>query len=172
MHPSSHAAVPEAASIRPARAFPLSDLIDCTSGHVATCTQAVTVLTHVSVRRVYISMEKFTHTSQTHLFWAVPRSQHSSGRVSPKGPTAFNQLGHEALQMGLSLGAGWDRRGRVGGGGGAAGHLVIVNIFAPPPIPHPTPPTPYRVTLLGQRSWTAGAALAPPRSAHAFSRLH
>lgn len=144
------------------RALPLSHVIDCTSGRVATCTRAVQH-PHVSARGVYciyISVCRNSHTSQTRLFWAVPRSQHSSGRVSPKGPTAFNQLGHEAHQMGLS--AGWDRRGRVGGGG-AAGHLVIVNIFAPPP------PTPYCVTLLGERRWTAGAALALPRSARAFS---
>lgn len=111
-----------------ARAFPLSGLIDCTSGHVATCTQAVQY-PHMSACGVYISVCRNSHTSQTRFFWAVPRSQHSSGRVSPKGPTAFNQLGHEAHQMGLS--AGWDRRGRVGGGG-AGGDLVIVNIFAPP----------------------------------------
>ncbi|KAM7369684.1 hypothetical protein PAMP_010988 [Pampus punctatissimus] len=48
------------------------------------------------------------------------QSQHSTGRISPKAPTAFNQLGHEALQMGLSV--GWDCRGRaVGGGGGGGG---------------------------------------------------
>lgn len=116
------------------RAFPLSALIDCTSGHAATCTQAVQY-PHMSACGVYISACGDSHTSQTRLFWAVPRSPHSSGRVSPKGPTAFNQPGHEAHQMGLS--AGWDRRGRVGGGG-AGGHLVIVNIFAPPP-PLPLP---------------------------------
>lgn len=54
--------------------------------------------------------------------------------------------------MGLSV--GWDRHGRVGGGG-VGGDLIIVNIFAPPP-------TPYCVTLLGDRCWTAGAALALP----------
>lgn len=113
------------------RAFALSDLMDCTGGHVAACTQAVQY-PHMSACGAYISVWRSSHTSQTHLFWAVPPSQHSSGRVSPKGPTAFNQLGHEALQMGLS--AGWDRRRRVGGGGGGAGGgLVIVNIFAPPP---------------------------------------
>lgn len=111
------------------------------------------VPTHVSMWRVCIGMEKFTHAN-------TGPPQHSSGRVSPKGPTAFNQLGHEAPQMGLS--AGWDRRKRVGGGG-AAGHLVTVNIFAPP--------TPYRVTLLGERGWTAGAALALPCSARAFSSV-
>lgn len=143
--------------------FPLSALIDCTSGHAATCTQAVQY-PHMSACGVYISARRDSHTSQTRLFWAVPRSQHSSGRVSPKGPTAFNQPGHEAHQMGLS--AGWDRRGRVGGGG-AGGHLVIVNIFAPPP----PPPMPYCVTLLGDRCWTAGAAPARPWSPHAFSSV-
>lgn len=142
------------------RAFALSDLMDCTGGHVAACTQAVQY-PHMSACGAYISVWRSSHTSQTHLFWAVPPSQHSSGRVSPKGPTAFNQLGHEALQMGLS--AGWDRRRRVGGGGGAGGGLVIVNIFAP------LPPAPYRVSLLGERSWTARAALAGPCSPHAFS---
>lgn len=125
---SSQRSQREHPSVR-SRAFSLSDLIDCTGGHVATCTQAVQY-PHMSACGVYISVCRNSHTSQTRLFWAVPRSQHSSGRVSPKGPTAFNQLGHEAHQMGLS--AGWDRRGRVGGGG-AGGDLVIVNIFAPPP---------------------------------------
>lgn len=114
-------------------ALALSDLIDCTSGHVAPCTQAVPYPLHMSACAVDISVRGNSHTSQTRFSWAVPPFQHSSGRVSPKGPTAFNQLGHEALQMGLS--AGWDRCRRVGGGG-AAGHLVIVNIFAPPHTHH------------------------------------
>lgn len=158
---SSQQSQGERPSVQP-RAFPLSGLIDCASGHVATRTRAVQY-PHMSACGVYISVCRNPHTSQTRLFWAVPRPQHSSGRVSPKGPTAFNQLGHEAHQMGLS--AGWDRRGRVGGGG-AGGDLVIANIFAPPP-----PPTPYCVTLLGDRCWTAGAALALPWSARAFSSV-
>lgn len=118
-----------------------------------------TLPAHVSVWSACYRCGGARTTSQTRIFWAVPRSQHSSGRVSPEGPTAFNQLGHEALQMGLSRRVGppptcWRGRG---------GDLVIVNIFAPP--------TAYRVTLLGERSWTARAAPAPPCSAHAFSRV-
>lgn len=111
---------------------------------------------HMSACGVYVSACINSHTFQTH----TPQSQHSSGRVSPKGPTAFNQLGHEALQMGLS--AGWDRRGRVGGGG-VGGGLVIVNIFAPP--------LPRRIASASRE--TAAGRPGPrwprPRSAHAFS---
>lgn len=96
--------------------FFLSDLIDCTNGHVAACTHVIQDPQMEASTDQHVS-----HTSQTHLFWAFPQSQHSSGRISPTAPTAFNQLGHEALQMGLSV--GWDCRGRVGeeGGGGVGG---------------------------------------------------
>lgn len=131
---------------------------------MAPCTQAVPY-PHKSACGVDISVWRNLHTSQTRFFWAVPPSQHSSGRVSPKGPTAFNQLGHEALQMGLS--AGWDRHGRVGGGG-AAGHLVMVDIFAPPtPPPHPRRiASPFWETVAGRLELHG-----PCRARHAFSSV-
>lgn len=105
-----------------------------------------------------------SHTSQTHLFWAFPQPQHSSGCISPKDPTAFNQLGHEVLQMGLSV--GWDYCGRVGERE-VGGDLVIVNIFVPPSSLYSTsPPTLHCVTLLRDPCWTAWATLALPYSAH------
>lgn len=48
-------------------------------------------------------------------FRAFPQPQHSSGCISPTAPTAFNQLGHVALQMGLTV--GWDCCGCVLGVG-------------------------------------------------------
>lgn len=150
--------------------FFLSDLIDCSNGHVAACTHAIQdpqmdASTHQHGSHTHC---RSSHTSQTHLFWAFPQSQHSSGRISPTAPTAFNQLGHEALQMGLSV--GWDCRGRVGEGGGI--DLVIVNIFCAPSPPSSTsPPVLYCVTLLRDSGWTAWATLALPYSAHAFLRL-
>lgn len=68
--------------------------------------------------------------------------------------------------MGLS--AGWDRHGRVGGGG-AGDHRVIVNILAPHSPPHP--PTPYRVTLLGAWSWTALSSCAQAFSSAALANI-
>lgn len=147
------------------RAFPLSRLIDRTMDMWLRARRPCSP-SHTSACGVCSPVLGGSHTSQTHFCWAAPRSQHSSGRVSPKGPTAFNQPGHEALQMGLS--AGWDRHGRVGGGG-AGDHRVIVNILAPHSPPHP--PTPYRVTLLGAWSWTALSSCAQAFSSAALANI-
>lgn len=97
--------------------FFLSELIDRSNGHVAACTHVIQDPQMDASARRHASRTNGgkSHTSQTCLFWAFPQSQHSSGHISPKAPTAFNQLGHEALQMGLSV--GWDCLGRVGAGG-------------------------------------------------------
>lgn len=97
--------------------FFLSELIDRSNGHVAACTHVIQdpQMDASTRRRASRTYGGKSHTSQSCLFWAFPPSQHSSGHISPKAPTAFNQLGHEARQMGLSV--GWDCLGRVGEGG-------------------------------------------------------
>lgn len=122
---SSQRSQREHPSVR-SRAFPLSDLIDCTSGHVATCTQAVQYPQHVECIYQYVEL----HTPPRHAY-----SGPSRGLDIPLAAS------HRRAQLLL---ISWvTRRTRwasalggtaadVFGGGGAGGHLVIVNIFAPP----------------------------------------
>lgn len=80
--------------------------------------------------------------------------QHSTGSISLTDPTAFNQLGHGALQMGLSV--GWDCCGLCGKEeeeGGGELELVIVHIFVP--LLSPTPPILHCITVLRDLCWTA-----------------
>lgn len=70
-----------------------------------------------------------------------------------KAPTASNQPGHAALQMGLS--AGWDCCGRRAGGGGGGGACARNSQHICAPSPQSSPPALYCVTLLGDRRWTA-----------------
>lgn len=87
-----------------------------TNGRVAACTRDPAHMhrhAYVCMQSVTYTLHAFTHLLDTLILGFSTVSTFHWPYLT-EGPTAFNQLGHEALQMGLSV--GWDRCGRGKGG--------------------------------------------------------